>query len=80
MADLLLACLDCPVSGSSDRGRVQLWLQDLLGEAPHPVVADGSGLSVANRISASQAVGMLRWAHPRVRVFADLLASPGQTP
>jgi D-alanyl-D-alanine carboxypeptidase/D-alanyl-D-alanine-endopeptidase (penicillin-binding protein 4) len=75
MADLLLLSLGDSSSAASGRARITRWLAERPGLDPVPVVADGSGLSPRNRISAAQIVALLAWAHGQERIAPDLFAS-----
>lgn len=74
MADLLLADLG---NGRAREGvaRVHAWLRDDVGMVSRPTIHDGSGLSSADRISASQITTILTWAAGHEEVFPDLYAS-----
>lgn len=75
MADLLLVTLGDGKSARSGLAEIRRWLRERPGIDPLPVIRDGSGLSVVNRISAADIVQILSWASREERVFPDLYAS-----
>jgi len=68
--------------GSWDAGRsaIEAFLAGCCGSAPTATVADGSGLSRENRISAAELVAVLRHVHrhPQRDLFASSLSEAGQ--
>lgn len=64
-----------PGTWSKGRDAIEAFLTDLGGLAPGETVADGSGLSARNRISARTLVRVLSWAAARFEFGAEYVAS-----
>ncbi|MBD3160561.1 MAG: D-alanyl-D-alanine carboxypeptidase/D-alanyl-D-alanine-endopeptidase [Candidatus Eisenbacteria bacterium] len=75
MADLLCTTLGDRETGRPGTARIAAWCRNRIGLAEVPAIADGSGLSIQNRVSAAQVVRVLRWASEQEKVFPDLYAS-----